>query len=117
MLEDTSALGVPLPETNSSVNSQPGKKVLLIPNFIANSKETIEFVEDEIMNTNLGKLVYRSGQQNKPEAINMPQWTAANACICFKLIETGDLSNIDDIRNHMEHARNICELAQVNTIS
>ena len=42
---------------------------------------------------------------------------AASACICFKLIETGDLSNIDDIRKYMEHTHNIGELAQVNTTS
>jgi hypothetical protein len=115
MLQDVATPGVP-PQAANSISVNSGKKPLLIPDFIVNSKVTVECEDDEVLDVSKGKLVFRSVRQKKPEEINMSQWTAANACICLKLIDSGELSDFQDVTKYMEHTRNIGELAQVNTV-
>lgn len=116
MLQDTDS--VPVPNSNDGGGTGKNSKVFLIPDFIINSKVTMER-EEECLDLGLkrGTLVFRSARQKKPEDITMPQWTAANSCICLKLIENGNLVSVEDVKKYMEHTRNIGELAQVNTIS
>ena len=98
-------------------SSITGKKALRIPDFITTNLDACEddYME-EVGSVKGGKLMICRESKPKVTDVTLPEWISANARILIKLIDSQDITTLQEVKEYMEYTKKIGDHARENFI-
>mgnify|MGYP001552461939 CR=1 FL=1 len=111
MLQDCHLQDI-LPSADPPSQNQSTKhsgKFLAIPEHVIIPKKSSE------REIKIGNKLYLK-QQMKVEEVSVPQWLSANVRILIKLIDSGDLNNINAIKQYLRYTAKVGDYLQVSDV-
>ncbi len=108
----------PPPTRAATTSGASGRKALLIPDFVTNSRSSCEEEEKQLATDGQSTLLLKTSKaaKPKPEEVSFAQWIGANARIEAELIRRGELTQSSQLQ-YLKYCSHIGDLAQTSTWS